>query len=318
MQRRTLGSQGLAVSEVGYGSMGINMFYGSSDHDEGVRAIQRAHDLGVTLFDTAELYGWGENEKLVGRAIKDFRDEVVVATKFGFTRDFGRDSRPDHVREVVENSLHNLDVDVIDVVYQHRLDPSVPIEDVAGTLKELIDEGKVKHYGLCEVGPRTIERAHAVHPVSVVQTEYSLFAREVETIFPTLDELGIGFVPYSPLARGFLVGSPRPAAEHEEDDARRNLPWWQPENFEHNRAIVERLATIAQEKDATVPQLALAWLLTRGEHVVPIPGSRSPQRVEQNVAAATLDLTADDLAAIDAALGDGPQGASTAEAASWE
>lgn len=157
-----------------------------------------------------------------------------------------------------------------------------------------------------------------MHPVAVVQTEYSLFAREVETIFPTLDELGIGFVPYSPLARGFLVGSPRPAAEHEEDDARRNLPWWQPENFEHNRAIVERLAAIAQAKDATVPQLALAWLLTRGEHVVPIPGSRSPQRVEQNVAAADLELSADDLAAVDAALGDGPQGASTAEAASWE
>lgn len=213
MQKRTLGQQGLTTSAIGYGSMGIHMAYGAADAEGGASAIQRAYDLGVTFFDTAELYGWGENEKVVGRAVKPFRDDVVIATKFGFTHDYGYDSRPEHIREVVENSLRYLGTDHIDVLYQHRVDPNVPIEDVAGTVKELIDAGKVKYFGLSEAGPETMRRAHAVQPVSVLQTEYSLFEREVEVLFPVLNELGIGFVPYSPLGRGFLTGTAKPAAQ---------------------------------------------------------------------------------------------------------
>jgi aryl-alcohol dehydrogenase-like predicted oxidoreductase len=298
--------------------MGINMFYGSSNAAEGVRAIQHAHDLGVTFFDTAELYGWGENEKVVGRAVQGFRGEIVLATKFGITPAFGRDSRPDHIREVVDNSLRNLGVDHIDIVYQHRNDPDVPIEDVAGTLKELIDAGKISYYGLCEVGPNTIRRAHTVHPVTVVQTEYSLFAREVEAIFPTLDELGIGLVPYSPLARGLLTGGAMPAGELQADDVRQQHPWWTVENFDKNCAIVEKLTVIASSKGATTAQLALAWVLTRGEHIVPIPGSRNPVRVEENIGAVELELTLEDLAAIDEAIGDGPHGSSAAQVESWD
>jgi aryl-alcohol dehydrogenase-like predicted oxidoreductase len=298
--------------------MGINMFYGSSNETEGVRAIQRAHDLGVTFFDTAELYGWGENEKVLGRAVQGFRGEVVLATKFGITPAFGRDSRPDHIREVVDNSLRNLGVDHIEIVYQHRNDPDVPIEDVAGTLKELIDAGKISYYGLCEVGPNTIRRAHTVHPVTVVQTEYSLFAHEVEAIFPTLDELGIGLVPYSPLARGLLTGGALPTGELQADDARQQHPWWTVENFDKNCAIVEKLTVIASSKDATTAQLALAWVLTRGEHIVPIPGSRNPVRVEENIGAVELELTPEDLAAIDEAIGDGPHGCSATQVETWD
>ncbi|WP_100812104.1 MULTISPECIES: aldo/keto reductase [unclassified Microbacterium] len=322
MKKRTLGQQGLTVSELGYGSMGLVMAYGPTDETEATAAIKKAHELGVTLFDTAELYGWGEGEKFLGRAVKHFRDEIAIATKFGFTREFGYDSRPEHVREVIDNSLGYLGVDYIDVIYQHRVDPNVPIEDVAGVVKEFIDSGKVKYFGLSEAGPNTIRRAHAVQPVSVVQSEYSLFTREVETLFPVLNELGIGFVPYSPLARGFLTGSlKKSTADYDGTDSRNSgagLPWWQPENFDKNYEIVQRLTAIAVGKAATVSQLALAWLLARGDFIVPIPGSRSPRRVEENLAAARLSLTADDFAAIETAIGDGPYGARNSEGVRWD
>ncbi|GAA2700554.1 aldo/keto reductase [Actinoplanes palleronii] len=309
MQQRTLGQQGLAVSAIGYGAMGINLAYGPGDEQEGVDTIRRAHDLGVTFFDTAELYGWGENEKVVGRAVKDFRDEIVIATKFGFTRDYGFDSRPDHIREVVENSLRYLGVDHIDVLYQHRVDPTVPIEDVAGVVKEFIDAGKVKYFGLSEAGAETIRKAHAVQPVSVLQTEYSLFERDAEQLFGVLDELGIGFVAYSPLGRGFLTGAAKPAGEYDPTDMRNTDPRWQPGNYEKNLEAVRQLGELAEAKGATVSQLALAWLLTRGEHVVPIPGTRSVARVEENTAAADLRLTPADLAALHEILPTGGFGA---------
>jgi aryl-alcohol dehydrogenase-like predicted oxidoreductase len=309
MQKRTLGQQGLETSALGYGAMGISLAYGPGDEQEGIATIQKAHDLGVTLFDTAELYGWGENEKIVGRAVKDFRDEIVLATKFGFTRSYGNDSRPEHIREVLENSLRYLGVDHIDVLYQHRVDPDVPIEDVAGTVKEFIDAGKVKYFGLSEAGTETIRRAHAVQPVSVLQTEYSLFEREVESIFPTLTELGIGFVPYSPLGRGFLTGSAKPADQYDETDMRRTDPRWQPGNYEKNLEATQQLIALAESKGGTVAQLALAWLLAQGENIVPIPGTRSPKRLEENVAAVDLALSADDLVRINEILPTGGFGA---------
>lgn len=309
MRQRTLGTQGLSVSAIGYGAMGISAFYGPGDEEQGVAAIRRAHDLGVTFFDTAELYGWGENEKIVGRAVAGFRDEVVIATKFGFTREYGTDSRPGHIRDVVDNSLRYLGIDHIDVLYQHRVDPAVPIEDVAGTVGELVAAGKVGYLGLSEAGPNTIRRAHAVHPVSVLQTEYSLFERDVEAIFPTLTELGVGFVAYSPLGRGFITGTAKPAGEYDATDMRNADPRWQPGNFERNVDAVSKLGELAGAKGATVSQLALAWLLTRGDHVVPIPGTRSPARVEENAGAADLVLGDDDLAAIQGILPDGGFGA---------
>ena len=309
MQKRTLGQQGLESSALGYGAMGISLAYGPGDEQEGIATIQKAHDLGVTHFDTAELYGWGENEKIVGRAVKQFRDEIVIATKFGFTREYGNDSRPEHIREVLDNSLRYLGVDHVDVLYQHRVDPAVPIEDVAGTVKEFIDAGKVKFFGLSEAGPETIRKAHAIQPVSVLQTEYSLFERDVETIFPTLTELGIGFVPYSPLGRGFLTGSAKPADQYDATDMRRNDPRWQPGNFEKNVEATRRLSALAESKGATVAQLALAWLLAQGEHIVPIPGTRSPQRLVENIGAVDLTLTADDLAKVDEILPTGGFGA---------
>jgi aryl-alcohol dehydrogenase-like predicted oxidoreductase len=298
MQTRTLGQQGLTTSAIGYGSMGISMAYGAADAEGGASAIQRAYDLGVTFFDTAELYGWGENEKVVGQAVKPFRDEVVIATKFGFTRDYGFDSRPEHIREVVENSLRYLGMDHIDVLYQHRVDPTVPIEDVAGVVKEFIDAGKVKYFGLSEAGPETIRRAHAVQPVSVLQTEYSLFEREVEVLFPVLKELGIGFVPYSPLGRGFLTGAAKPASDYDETDFRRTDARWQPGNYEKNVEATRQLTELAASKDATVAQLALAWLLAQGDDIVPIPGTRSAKRVEENIGAVDVTLTDGDLARI--------------------
>ncbi|TQS42567.1 aldo/keto reductase [Cryptosporangium phraense] len=309
MESRTLGSQGLTVSALGYGAMGFKLAYGPNGDQDGVATIRRAHELGVTFFDTAELYGWGENEKLVGAALAPIRDEVVIATKFGFTRSFGFDSRPAHIREVVENSLRYLGVDTIDVLYQHRVDPDVPIEDVAGTVKEFIDAGKVRYFGLSEAGPETLRRAHAVHPVSVLQTEYSLFERDVEALFPVLDELGIGFVAYSPLGRGFSTGSARPAGEYDASDMRNTDPRWQPGNYEKNLEAVRALSELASSKGATVSQLALAWLLTRGEHVVPIPGTRSASRVEENVGAVSLELGQADLARIQEILPTGGYGA---------
>ncbi|MFF2052923.1 aldo/keto reductase [Leifsonia sp. NPDC058194] len=313
MQKRTLGRQGLEVSALGYGAMGISLAYGPGDKQEGVAAIHAAHDLGVTLFDTAELYGWGENERIVGSAVAGYRDEIVIATKFGFTREFGFDSRPAHIREVVENSLRLLGTDHIDVLYQHRVDPQVPIEDVAGTVKEFIDAGTVKYFGLSEAGPETIRRAHAVQPVSVLQTEYSLFERDVEVLFPTLAELGIGFVPYSPLGRGFLTGTAKPAGEYDPTDMRNTDPRWQPGNFEKNVEATRQLSEFAGTLGATVAQLALAWLLAQGEHIVPIPGTRSAARVAENVGAADLVLSAADLARIDEILPAGGFGARYAQ-----
>ncbi|WP_335977134.1 aldo/keto reductase [Streptomyces sp. CA2R106] len=318
MHTRTLGSQGLEVSAIGYGAMGLTMAYGPADEEAGVAALRRAHEQGVTFFDTAEMYGWGtgSNEILVGKAVRDFRDDVVLATKFGVDMSVPPeqigvrlDSRPATIRKVADNSLRYLGVDHIDVFYQHRVDPEVPVEEVAGTVGELIDAGKVKYFGLSEAGPETIRRAHAVQPVSVLQTEYSLFERDVEQLFPVLADLGIGFVAYSPLGRGFITGTARPAGRYEGNDIRNADPRWQPGNFEKNLEAVEQLAALAAAKGATVSQLALAWLLTRGEHVVPIPGTRSPQRIDENVGAADLTLTDADLAAIDAILPHGGFGA---------
>jgi len=299
MHKRILGRQGLVVSAIGYGAMGTAVGYGPTDDTESIMAIRRAHELGVTLFDTAEMYGWGEGEELLGRALAPVRDEVVIATKFGFTKTFGFDSRPGHIREVVDNSLRNLGVNSIDLLYQHRPDPSVPIEDVVGTMKGFVDAGKVKYLGLSEADAETIRRAHAVHPISVLQTEYSIFARDVEVLFPVLEELGIGFVGYSPLARGFLSGAVEPRDHYDANDFRQHIPWWAPQNFDANVEMTRKLTTLAESKGATIAQLSLAWLLARKDYVVPIPGSRNAQRVAQNVAAADLDLTGADLAAID-------------------
>ena len=252
MKQRTLGKQGLTASAIGYGGMGITFAYGPGDEEGGANAIRRAYELGVTFFDTAELYGFGANEKLFGKVVKGFRDEIVVATKFGYMPDFSLNSRPEHIREVTENSLRYLQTDVIDVLYQHRVDPEVPIEDVAGTVGELIQEGKVRYLGLSEAGVTTIRRAHAVQPVSVLQTEYSLFERDVEQLFPVLDELGIGFVPYSPLGRGFLTGTAQPASTYDASDMRSYDPRWQPGNFEKNVAAVDELKVLAETKGAAV------------------------------------------------------------------
>ncbi|MEV4840748.1 aldo/keto reductase [Nonomuraea sp. NPDC049486] len=313
MRQRSLGRQGLTVSAIGYGAMGVSFAYGPSDKKEGEATIRRAHELGVTFFDTAELYGQGENERIVGAALAPVRDEVVIATKFGFdftgTRQGGVDSRPEHIREVVDNSLRYLGVDVIDVLYQHRVDPSVPIEDVAGTVKELVDAGKVRYFGLSEAGAGTIRRAHAVHPVSVLQTEYSLFEREVEALFPVLRELGIGFVAYSPLGRGFLTGQAKPGAEYDESDMRSWDARFQPGNYEKNLEATRLLGELAAGKGATVAQLALAWLLAQGDDIVPIPGTRSPERLAENVAAADLVLDDADLTRIAEILPTGGYGA---------
>ena len=305
LRSRRLGRQGLEATEIGFGAMGISVGYGAADPSGGADAIRRAYELGVTLFDTAEMYGWGENEQIVGASVAPFRDEVIIATKFGFTRKFGRDSRPEHIHEVAENSLRLLGTDHIDLLYQHRTDPAVPIEDVAGAVKELIEAGKVRYFGLSEAGEQTIRRAHAVQPVSALQTEYSLFEREVEVLFPVLRELGIGFVPYSPLGRGFLTGTAKPASQYGADDMRGGDLRWQPGNYERNVQATDELTKLAATKGATVSQLALAWVLAQGDDIVPIPGTKSAARVAENVAAASLTLTADDLAEIHRILPDG-------------
>ncbi|HEX4752799.1 MAG TPA: aldo/keto reductase [Solirubrobacterales bacterium] len=315
MKHRKLGQQGLEVAEIGFGTMGMTMAYGQGgDEQSHIATLQRAHELGVTMFDTAELYGLGsgENEKLVGKAVHGFREEIVIATKFGFDMDDptkrGRNSQPDHIREVTENSLRYLDTDFIDVLYQHRPDPDVPIEEVAGAVGELIEQGKVRFFGLSEAGPETIRRAHAIYPVSVLQTEYSVFEREVEQILPVVEELGIGFVAYSPLGRGFLTGEVKPGGEYPDDDMRSYDPRWQGEDFERNAAAVEALKELAAEKEATVGQLALAWLLAQKDYIVPIPGTRSIERLEENVGAAEVELTAADLKRIHEILPEGSYG----------
>ncbi|MFL9684791.1 MULTISPECIES: aldo/keto reductase [Streptomyces] len=299
MEQRNLGTQGLTVSALGYGAMGTATGYGPSDDTQSIAAIRRAHELGVTHFDTAEMYGWGEGEKLLGHALAPVRDEVTIATKFGFTPAFGTNSRPEHIREVVDNSLRNLNVDSVDLLYQHVADPKVPIEEVVGVMKEFVDAGKVKYLGLSNTDPDSVRRAHVVHPISALQFEYSLFApRDAEPFFPVLEELGIGFVAYSPLARGFLSGAVQPRDSYGPDDFRQHLAWWKPENYETNVAIVDELTEFADGKGVTLAQLALAWLLAQKDYIVPIPGSRNAGRVAQNVAAADLFLTAEDLARI--------------------
>lgn len=275
--------------------MGISLAYGSSDEQAGIATIQKAYDLGVTFFDTAERYGWGENERIVGAAVAGFRENVVIATKFGFARESGLDSRPAHIREVVENSLRYLATDYIDVLYQHRVDPNVPIEDVAGAVKALIDAGKVRYFGLSEAGPETIRRAHAVQTVSVLQTEYSIFERDVESIFPTLWELRIGFVAYSPLGRGFLTDGVKAGSAYEEGDMRRWDERYQGDNYVRNVEGLGALRALASERHVTVAQLALGWLLAQGDDVVPIPGTRSVTRLTENAAAVDVVLSPRDL-----------------------
>jgi aryl-alcohol dehydrogenase-like predicted oxidoreductase len=322
MKQRVLGQQGLEVSEIGLGTMGMTFAYGEPDEEGGIATIQRAHELGVTFIDTAELYGngTGSNEQLVGRAVKGFREDMTIATKFGFVLPMGSDpnrrvdSRPEHIREVTENSLRYLQTDHIDVLFQHRVDPDVPIEEVAGAVKELIDGGKVRHFGLSEAGPETMRRAHAVQPVSVLQTEYSIFERQVEAeILPTVRRLGIGFVAYSPLGRGFLTGDFKPAEEYDEGDFRRRNARWQGENYEKNADAVRRLTGLAEEKGIKVTQLALAWLLAQGEDIVPIPGTRRPARLEENAASVDVSLSDDDLARIDEIVPGGAYGSRYAE-----
>ena len=322
MERRALGTQGLEVAAIGLGTMGMTMAYGPGGDDErNMATIRRAHELGVTMFDTAELYGMGTgaNEQLVGRAVKDFRDEIVIATKFGFDMSDptfqARDSRPEHIREVTENSLRYLQTDHIDVLYQHRVDPDVPIEEVAGAVGELIDAGTVRYLGLSEAGPETIRRAHAEQPVSVLQTEYSIFERQVEPeVLPLLRELGIGFVAYSPLGRGFLTGDVKPAEEYPEDDMRRTDPRWQGDDYERNVQAIEQLRELAASKAIAVTQLALGWLLAQGDDIVPIPGTRNEDRLAENVAAAEVQLDADDLARVQEILPEGSFGSRYLEA----
>ncbi len=323
MQHRKLGTQGLEVGAIGLGTMGMTMAYGAADTEGGAATIKRAYQRGVTLFDTAELYGGGtgSNEQLLGEAVRGFRDEVTIATKFGLVLPFGSnpdrqfDSRPEHIREVTDNSLRYLGTDHIDVLYQHRVDPDVPIEEVAGTVRDLIDQGKVRFFGLSETGPDTIRRAHAVQSVSVLQTEYSVFERAVEAdVLPVLRELGIGFVPYSPLGRGFLTSDVKPAQDYPEDDMRSWDEHWQPGNYEKNVEAVGTLTDLARAKNATVTQLALAWLLAQGDDIVPIPGTRRPARVDENVAAADVELTGEDLATVAEVLPGGAYGSRYLEA----
>jgi aryl-alcohol dehydrogenase-like predicted oxidoreductase len=308
MDQRTLGTQGLTVSAEGLGCMGMSEFYGSADETEAVATIHRALDLGVTFLDTADIYGPHTNERLVGEAIADRRDDVVLATKFGIVRDpndpsvRGVNGRPDYVSTACDASLRRLNVDHIDLYYQHRVDPDVPIEETVGAMAELVAAGKVRFLGLSEAAPETIRRAHAVHPISALQTEYSLWSRDPEAeILPTLRELGIGFVAYSPLGRGFLTGQITSPDDFGPDDFRRRNPRFQGENFRRNLELVERVRQIAREKDCTPGQLALAWVMAQGDDVVPIPGTKRRGYVEENVAAADLELTADDLARIDEA-----------------
>jgi aryl-alcohol dehydrogenase-like predicted oxidoreductase len=308
MQKRMLGNSGLEVSAIGLGCMGMSFGYGPArDEQEMISVIRSAVDLGVTFFDTAEVYGPFTNEELVGKALSPLREQVVIATKFGFHIDAdgkqaGLNSRPGHIREVAEASLRRLNIDAIDLFYQHRVDPDVPIEDVAGAVKELIQEGKVRHFGLSEAGAQTIRRAHAVQPVTALQSEYSLWWREPEEkTFPILEELGIGFVPFSPLGRGFLTGKIDENTTFDSTDFRATVPRFAPEARKANRALVDLLGTIAQRKNATPAQIALAWLLAQKPWIVPIPGTTKLHRLQENVAAASVELTEGDLREIESA-----------------
>jgi aryl-alcohol dehydrogenase-like predicted oxidoreductase len=308
MDQRTLGNQGLVVSEQGLGCMGMSEFYGETDEGEAIATIHRALELGVTLLDTADMYGPHTNEQLVGRAIADRRDAVVLATKFGLVRDpenparRGINGRPDYVHSAADASLRRLGVDHIDLYYQHRVDADVPIEETVGAMAELVASGKVRYLGLSEASAETIRRAHAVHPISALQSEYSLWSRDIEPeIVPTLRELGIGLVAYSPLGRGFLTGAIKRVEDLDESDFRRHQPRFQGENFQQNLGLVERVEEIAREHQATAGQLALAWVLHQGDDIVPIPGTKRRAFLEQNVAAGELELSAEDLQRLDEA-----------------
>ena len=310
MEKRILGNNNLEVSIMGLGCMGMNFGYGHVlEKESAIQLIRKAYDSGVTFFDTAEIYGPFANEEVVGEALGPFRQKVVIATKFGFDIDFktrevhGLNSRPEHIRKAVEASLVRLKTDVIDLLYQHRVDPGVPIEDVAGTVKELIAEGKVRNLGLSEASAGTIRKAHAVQPVAAVQSEYSLWWREPETkIFPTLEELGIGFVAFSPLGKGFLTGKISTDTAFGPSDFRNTVPRFSAENRKANQALVDMLHQLADQLGATPAQIALAWILAQKEWIVPIPGTTKPHRLEENIGASELKLTADDLQQIDEAV----------------
>jgi aryl-alcohol dehydrogenase-like predicted oxidoreductase len=311
MEKRKLGS--LEVSELGLGCMGMSAFYGSTDEGEAIATIQRALELGINFLDTAQLYGPLTNESLVGKAIEGHRDEYVIATKFARNLDNAKpgdmstvgpvDGSPEYVKRSLDGSLQRLGTDYVDLYYQHRVDPNVPIEETVGAMAELVEAGKVRHLGLSEAAPETIRRAHAVHPITALQTEYSLWTRDVEAeILPTVRELGIGFVPYSPLGRGFLSGRFKSPDDLDENDFRRNGPRFSGENLEQNLKIVAKVEELAEEKGVTSAQLALAWVLAQGEDMVPIPGTKRREYLEQNAAAVDVELTDDDLARIDAEL----------------
>jgi aryl-alcohol dehydrogenase-like predicted oxidoreductase len=310
IQKRKLGKSNLEVSAIGLGCMGMSFGLGpAADKKEMIELIRLAVEQGVTFFDTAEVYGPFTNEELVGEALAPFCEKVVIATKFGFkldpsggSRSIGLDSRPEHIREVAEASLKRLRIDAIDLFYQHRVDPDVPIEDVAGTVKDLIREGKVKHFGMSEAGVKTIRRAHAVQPVTALQSEYSLWWREPETeILPTLEELGIGFVPFSPLGKGFLTGKINENTTFDKTDFRATVPRFTPENRKANQTMVDLLAEVAKRKNATPAQIALAWLLAQKPWIVPIPGTTKPERLLENIGSVAIELSSAELSEINAA-----------------
>ena len=311
MQKRRLGNSNLEVSAIGLGCMGMSQSYGTTeerDERESIATVHRAIELGVTFFDTAEAYGPYTNEELLARALKGRRDRVIIATKFGFEFDAngaitGMDSRPEHIREAVEGSLRRLQTDHIDLLYQHRVDPAVPVEDVVGTMADLVREGKVRFLGLSEAGEQTIRRAHAVHPISALQSEYSLWERNLEPrVIPLLRELGIGLVPFAPLGRGFLTGAVKRAEEYPEGDYRRNDPRYHGENFDANMRAASSVRELAGRKGVTPAQIALAWLLHKGPDIVPIPGTKRRRYLEENVGAADVSLNAEEMAELDTAL----------------